>query len=363
MKSEIIYTMLAFCITLVVTLVFLPVLLRWSLKSGFTDKPSARKRHAMPVPVVGGLGIVISLLGTMAIAATFGLLPEEQPFVWICMLLIAVTGVVDDRVNMSAGLRLFIEVACAMAVASAGLRIDSLHGVLGIYTLPLPLQYMLTILVTSGITNAFNLLDGIDGLAGSIAFVNCLVFMLAALLLQQYQWAILMAATSGSLVAFLQYNRQPARLFMGDGGSLFLGFLMSVTAIGLLHKGVPAPGSVTGIMPWAAVFSGCFMLMVSDTLRVFISRIRAGRSPFSADRTHLHHKLLSHFLVHREATRRILLLHLLLISSSFLLQCWCSVSWVLLLQVLVVLVYTLTLNFAHRFSRSYRSVRRMELQQ
>lgn len=360
MKTPI-YTSLAVTgFALVCAALLFPLMLKASLHWGFTDKPGGRKNHGNPTPVIGGLGILLSLAFTaMAIPGLRSFL-LQYPAVAICLAVISITGAVDDRINMDARKRLWIELGCSFAIAHSGIRIYSLHGFMGIEAIPETLQYLLTIIIISGITNAFNLLDGIDGLAGSIAFINCLLLACVSFVLRQYNWGLLMLAFSSALLVFLRYNWQPARMFMGDAGSLLLGFIMSISAIRLLHASSLAGHSQMHHASLAVVFSACFMIPVTDTLRVLIQRIRAGKSPFSADRTHLHHKLIEHFMRHKDASKKLAGLHLSLIVSSMLLSPFLKISLLVLLQVLLVAGYTFLLDFAQQYSRWYRQIKRME---
>lgn len=360
MQTHILSALAATGAALLYAVLVFPGLLKLSLRWGLTDTPGGRKSHTAPVPVTGGIGILLTLLLTAATIPGLRAFVATYPAVAAGVLIIAATGIVDDRINMDARKRLMIELCCSLLVAGSGIRICSLHGFMGINVLPVALQYLLTIVVISGVTNAFNLLDGIDGLAGSIALINCLMLGVVSFLLHQYEWGLLMLSLSASLLVFLRYNWQPARMFMGDGGSLLLGFVMSIAAIRLLQTGTSEGPAAPYTFLLPTLFSACFMIPVADTLRVVLQRVQAGRSPFSADRTHLHHKLIVHFLRHKDASRKIIALHLLLIFSAILLCRVCSVSAAVLLQVLVVTCYTANLDFAQHYSRWYRRIKRME---
>lgn len=360
MNTQICTSLAATGISLIFAALLLPLLSKASLRWGLTDKPGGRKNHRNPTPVIGGLGILLTLAFTALAIPDLRSFLLQSPVVSACLVVISITGAVDDRINMDARKRLWIELGCSIAIAHSGIRIYSLHGFMGIEAIPQTLQYLLTIIIITGITNAFNLLDGIDGLAGSIGFINCMLLACVSFMLHQYSWGLLMLVLNSALLVFLRYNWQPARMFMGDAGSLLLGFIMSISAIQLLHASSQPGQSQMHHASLAVALTACFMIPVIDTLRVFIQRILAGKSPFSADRTHLHHKLIAHFLRHKDASKKLAGLHLSLILSSMLLYPLMKISLLVLLQVLLVAGYTFLLDFAQQYSRWYRQIKRME---
>lgn len=358
MHTEIYSLAASFLAALTFSFLIYPTLLKWSVRIGYTDKPGARKVHRLPVPLAGGPGIMLSLIVVSLCIPAIREYVTDQPDLPIALVIVSLTGMADDKLNLSPRMRFVLEIALAAVVANAGIRLHSLHGLFGIQAIPEWAQYTLTVLIITGITNAFNLIDGIDGLAGTLSIINMVVLGMFAILLKQYEWAYIPAAVAGSLSVFLKYNWRPAKVFMGDGGSLLLGFLMGATGIALLNTPLQLPHHTYHTT--ASMVAACFSIPVSDTLRVFVSRMRAGKSPFHADKTHLHHKLIRHFLTHSDATRRIIFLHLTIIVATAILQNYLSLAAIIVLQLSSVFIYTMVLDFIQNFSRWYRFIRRLE---
>jgi UDP-GlcNAc:undecaprenyl-phosphate GlcNAc-1-phosphate transferase len=218
-------------------------------------------------------------------------------------------------------------------------------------------QYLITVVLVTGVTNAVNLADGIDGLAGSLTLTNLVALSVFAVLLEQTGVAILLLTIAGGVTGFLKYNWRPARIFMGDGGSLPLGFLMSVTGIYLAEAPINH-NALQDALP--VVLLACFAVPVIDALRVFAGRMRKGKSPFAADKTHLHHKLLQHFMQHDMATRKIVTLHIVLILCAALLHQFISMTVLSLMMLAMVLFYAFFLDFTQNFSLWYRRIKHYE---
>jgi UDP-GlcNAc:undecaprenyl-phosphate/decaprenyl-phosphate GlcNAc-1-phosphate transferase len=313
MKSILLECGIVTAVTLLLTLIIIPILSRHSVTLGLTDKPNHRKLHANPIPVIGGIAIVISttlalFLSPMALQL-FPVIPGG------CLLLFVV-GVWDDRENIPASYRLLLQLLCAAAVAGSGVRLSSLYGLLGIVDLPVLWQYIITIILITGVTNAFNLIDGIDGLAGGLALINLLVLSLLSFILQQYALFILFTALTAAIIAFLKSNLHPAKIFMGDGGSLMLGFLMATAGILLIETSNNIKTVRTDYV--IVLCTGMLLIPVFDSLRVYLGRIKRGSSPFAADKTHLHHLLIHTGLNHRQAARFIHCFQLLIILSGLI---------------------------------------------
>jgi UDP-N-acetylmuramyl pentapeptide phosphotransferase/UDP-N-acetylglucosamine-1-phosphate transferase len=226
-------------------------------------------------------------------------------------------GILDDLHNISAKNKLVIELGVATLIAFSGVRITSFNGLFGLHQIPLSAQYTITILIITGITNAFNLIDGIDGLAGGLGFMSLLMTGLFLTLSGDAKSGLIAFALAGGLLGFLYYNFNPARIFMGDTGSLVLGFVVSVLCIKLLQVNTSVQNAV---IPHAPVFVlGIVLIPVFDTLRVFSMRIWKGTSPFAPDKTHIHHLLTTNGWSHNFTTKTICAVHgCVLILSYFL---------------------------------------------
>jgi UDP-GlcNAc:undecaprenyl-phosphate GlcNAc-1-phosphate transferase len=282
--------LLAFVIAMVVTMALIPPLVRLAARLQVFDDPASRKVHSRPMPRVGGIAMAVGALLPLCLW-----LPMDRTLVayLLAVLVLLVFGAWDDRVTLSARTKFVGQLIAVLIVMLAGhVSIDSLT--LGErVALPDWLGFSLTLLFLLGITNAINLADGLDGLAGGTTLVCC-----AALALLAESWAVRFVETvgvvlMGALLGFLRFNTYPARIFMGDAGSQFLGFSVGVLSI-LLTQQTATPLSTA--LPLLLIG-----LPVLDTLIVIVLRLHAGRSPFAADRQHFHHRLLALGLDHHEA--------------------------------------------------------------
>jgi UDP-N-acetylmuramyl pentapeptide phosphotransferase/UDP-N-acetylglucosamine-1-phosphate transferase len=211
-----------------------------------------------------------------------------------------------------------VQIALAFLIALSGIRITSFEGLFGIDELPLYSQYSFTILAIVGITNAFNLVDGIDGLAGGLGFMSLITLGVFLTISGDVSGALIAFALAGGLLAFLHYNFSPARIFMGDTGSLVLGFIIAVLCIRMLNVNSVSQNPVVNHIP--VFILGVVLIPVFDTLRVFAIRIWKGKSPFEADRTHIHHLLTNNGFSHAFAVRVICFLHGLILIEAYLLK-------------------------------------------
>lgn len=288
-------------------LVLTPVVILLANKINALDLPGTRNIHSRPIPRIGGVAIftsAISLVLSMLLlqntigAASRSILPKV--IVLLCgSAFVFVVGLMDDIRGLPARIKLLAELAAAAAVCGAGARIASLN-VADRLTLNLGwFAWPLTMLWIVGITNAVNLSDGLDGLAAGISAIACGVIAVFAVYSGHVVMAILMLALLGSLTGFLFFNFNPAKVFMGDCGSLFLGFTISAASVMCVAK--PALSGVEG----SATFVGLALpvlalgIPIFDTLLSMLRRFLERRSLFSPDRSHFHHRLLDLGLAQR----------------------------------------------------------------
>jgi UDP-GlcNAc:undecaprenyl-phosphate GlcNAc-1-phosphate transferase len=203
--------------------------------------------------------------------------------------------------------------------------------------LPLSAQYTFTLLAIVGITNAFNLIDGIDGLAGGLGFMSLVTLGLFLTMSGDNNTALIAFALAGAILAFLYFNFNPARIFMGDTGSLILGFVIAVLAVRLLQVNI---ASGHPVLPHAPVFLlGIVLIPVFDTLRVFAIRIWNGKSPFSADKTHIHHLLTNNGFSHAFAAKMICFIHGFILLEVYWLR-YVRQEYVLAILILFMILIT-----------------------
>jgi UDP-N-acetylmuramyl pentapeptide phosphotransferase/UDP-N-acetylglucosamine-1-phosphate transferase len=298
--------LLCFITAFVVTLIAIPPIIHLIKKYRLYDVPNARKEHSTPIPTMGGIAIVAGMM--MALFLWFPLTNQiAQISFFFSIVVLFALGIMDDLKDLSAKYKFLIQISLATLIALSGIRITSFDGLFGIYELPLSAQYTFTILAITGITNAFNLIDGIDGLAGGIGFMSLITLGLFLTMSGDVNTALIAFALAGALFAFLYFNFNPAKIFMGDTGSLVLGFVVAVLCIRLMQVNVMIPNPIVLNAPVFVL--GIVLIPVFDTIRVFSTRIWKGKSPFEADRTHIHHLLTNQGFSHGFAAKLICFLH------------------------------------------------------
>lgn len=345
-------------VSLLFALLLIPLSRKMATKIGLMDRPNARKVHHNPTPLTGGIVIAVCTFLAMILHPSFPELIKEKSILLGASVVILVIGILDDKMDVKPMYRLLVQMACAYAVSSSGIRISSFYGVFGIEVLPVYAQFGLTILVITGVVNAFNLMDGIDGLASGLALTGFLAFAFLSLKLELVAFAALFFAISGALVGFLRFNLSTRKVFLGDGGSLMLGFLLVSAGIFLLEeaqKNKHLPGSMA-----LMVVSGIFLLPVLDSLRVYRGRIKKGISPFRADRSHIHHLFLMLGLTHRKSAMAINLLNILILFTLLIFYSSFSVTLVLILAACLFLLVAGVLTLNSQVMTWSKKIREME---
>jgi UDP-N-acetylmuramyl pentapeptide phosphotransferase/UDP-N-acetylglucosamine-1-phosphate transferase len=308
---------LAFVTAFIVAMLTMPPLIKLIHRFKFFDVPDIRKEHIAPVPTMGG----IASCAGMAIACLLWFRFTNDIFIisfFFSAAVLFAVGIMDDLKNMPARYKLVIQAAIATLIAFSGVRITSFNGLFGLHELPVSAQYSFTILAITGITNAFNLIDGIDGLAGGLGFMSLVILGLFLTICGDSNNAVIAFALSGGLLGFLYYNFNPARIFMGDTGSLVLGFVVSVLCIRLIQLN---PDSNYVVISHAPIFAlSIVAIPVFDTLRVFSIRIWQGKSPFSPDKNHIHHLLTNNGWSHGFAAKIICGVHAVLLTIGYFLK-------------------------------------------
>ncbi|MEZ4593517.1 MAG: MraY family glycosyltransferase [Chloroflexota bacterium] len=280
-----------FLMALSVTALSIPWVRRLAIRTGFVDSPAQRKLHSTPMPLLGGVAIFGGAV--LAVIAFVPQFPNTVAGVLLSLSVVALVGLLDDRFGLPAWAKLAAQFVGFLILAYFDIRVK----------LPIPelLNYTITFLWLAGISNAINFLDNMDGLSAGVSGVAAAFIMLLGLQNDQFLVAGLAAAVFGACLGFLRYNFKPAQIFMGDVGSLFLGFLLALLGLQLRF---PANSSfVTWMVP---VF--ILGLPIFDTTLVVISRLRRGVSPNTPGKDHLSHRLVQLGFSQREA---VLLLYLL----------------------------------------------------
>ena len=303
-------------IAFLITFLAIPIIIRVANERKLFDVPDARKLHSKPIASLGGIGIFGGFMLAVLLSIPLYLNPEFQ-YYFAATVVIFFLGFKDDIIILSPIKKFIGQVAAAaILIHLADVRITTMHGLFGINELPVAFSIALTYITIIVVINAFNLIDGVDGLAGTLGLLTMSIFGSYFFVANMPAYALLSFALAGSLLAFLIFNYNPAKIFMGDSGSLLLGLVNSILVI----KFIAVADSNTGVYPIeSSVAIGFSILMVplADTLRVFSLRIFKGRSPFSPDRNHIHHLLLDRGLNHRYVTICCLLLNIFFITLAY----------------------------------------------
>lgn len=323
--------------------VFIPVLRKLATCIGLVDHPNHRKVHSNSVPLIGGIAIFISANVAMLISLLFDQSIKSLELLFVLALVLLIMGAIDDRRDLRASMKLVIQLVIAHFVYFSGVHIESLYGFFGIYELAPWAQYILTVVVITGVVNAFNLMDGIDGLAAGMAISGLTLFTVLAFISGQYQLALVFLTFIGSLLAFLRYNfSRKNKIFMGDAGSLVMGFIMVVGGIQMLQA---STGEFNEMMVLIGVMA-VLMVPVLDAVRVFRIRIISGKSPFAPDKNHLHHLILAMGLRHSLASLTIVGISLLQVLVGYLafIAGGPTVSLLTMLLLFIAITHRLTVS-------------------
>lgn len=304
-------------VSFLITLIAVPAIMRVAEEKKLFDLPDARKLHTRQIASLGGVGIFIGFFLAILLCID-NKSSNELQYIFASSILIFFLGLKDDILIISARKKFIGQLLAAAIIIHLGhFQIDNMHGVLGIGKLPELVSIGLTYITIIVIINAFNLIDGVDGLAGGLGVLSMISFGIYFIISDLDFYAALAFAMAGGLLAFLVYNFHPAKIFMGDSGSLLLGLINAVLVI----KFISVADSAVAKMPIsgsAALGFAILIVPLMDTLRVFSIRISKKRSPFSPDRNHIHHLLLDKGLNHRYVTLSCVSLNLVFIVLAYL---------------------------------------------
>ena len=307
----------------------MPALIKVAYLKGLIDKPDDdRKLHKKSVPAMGGIIIFAGTLFAYFLWYPFSTITEyshlisainDFKFIGASMLILFFIGVKDDIVGTAATKKLIGHLIVAfILVLMADIRITGLRGIFGVHEIPYYASVLLSIFTYTVIVNAFNLIDGVDGLAAGVGTIACTAFGIWFYLAGGIEMSILAFALSGSLLGFLVFNFYPAKIFMGDSGSLTIGLIISVLSIKLIEFNMEdAPSLLIGISKPVFVMA-CLVYPLIDTLRIFIYRTIKRVSPFSADRNHLHHRLIDLGLSDRKTVLIVYAYNMVIVSVAII---------------------------------------------
>lgn len=317
-------------------MVIIPRILVISHKKRLYDVPDARKVHTMPVPRLGGLSFFPVILMSMFLVIGFRLyfwdvnvsglsfnMLYEYLFLFVGMTLLYLVGVCDDLVGVGYRYKFAVQIAAAFLLVLSGNWFDSFGGLFGIYSVPVWVGVPFTVFIVVYITNAINLIDGIDGLASGLCCIALSVLSVIFFLRGQYVYALLAICTLGILMPFWCYNvfgnaNRGHKLFMGDAGSLTLGYVISFL---IIHMSVTNEVSPTLSNPYMVIAFSTVLVPLLDVIRVVLHRLREHKNPFLPDKNHFHHKLL------RTGMRVWMVMVCIIAISAFFILLNSSLAW------------------------------------
>jgi len=306
----------SFLSALFISYIAIPKLIQFALKLKLLDAAGDRSSHQVSTPFFGGIAIFTGVICSLLFWADN---LENIQFTLVSILIVFIVGLIDDLRAITAFKKLIGQILATLVLILLGdLQIDNMHGVLGIYELPIWASVSFTIFVVIVIINGFNLIDGIDGLAGGLGLISSFCFGVIALLMNQIDIALISFTLMGALLGFLKYNIFPARIFMGDTGSLVVGMILSILAINCIKYGLVNENySSPNVGPLLAI--SFLAIPLFDSLRVFIVRAINGNGPLTAARDHVHHTLIDLGIGHKYSSLILFAVSVIIISLTYLL--------------------------------------------
>ena len=346
------YVVLALLVAVAVSFLMTPVVKTLAYKVGAIDVPKdARRMHKVPIPRLGGLAIFI---GFMVSILLFAEITPELRSILLGAVIIVVLGVVDDIMALPAMLKFVVQIVAALIPATHGVTIlafsnpnifsDNLYWVLGSLSIPF------TVLWIVAITNSVNLIDGLDGLANGVSAISATTMLVIALVSDQSAVAVVLAALVGACVGFMPYNMNPAKMFMGDTGATFLGYILATMSIQGLFKYYAV---ISFVVPFLILG-----LPIFDTTFAFIRRIAHGQSPMHPDRSHIHHRLIDMGLNQKQAVATLYVISAILGLSAVVLE---QKAMLFFLALCIVAVVTARVVFPKEVKEELREELKEEL--
>lgn len=339
---------LGFLTAFTLTYFAIPSIIGIAKEKHLFDEPNSRSSHTVKTPSLGGIAIFAGVIFSIVLWTPFREFGSLQ-YILCAFLIIFLIGAKDDISPMSPYKKMVAQIlAASILIYKSNIQLNGLYGFLGFYNeLGEVFNTLFSLLVILVIINAFNLIDGINGLAGSIGALIAVTLGCWFFLIDRVEFAIVAFATVGAVIAFLKYNYTPAKIFMGDTGSLLIGIVCAI----LVVKFIDVNNQLETEHPYKffsapAVAIGIIIIPLFDTLRVFTTRIIRGHSPFQPDRRHIHHLLIDYGFTHMQATLLLVLINVLFIVFVFSLHRYWGLHVLLASEVLIAATATLWLHNA-----------------
>jgi UDP-GlcNAc:undecaprenyl-phosphate GlcNAc-1-phosphate transferase len=350
-----IYYIFIVVVSLLITSFAIPSILHVArFRHLYDDLGHFRKEHDHGIPRLGGVAIFVGFTITSLL---FCMTDKSLPINYLltaCIILFAM-GIKDDLSGVNSNTKFIIQfIVCAILVILGNIRLTGMYGVFGIYELPYIVSAGLSILIILLIVNAFNLIDGIDSLAATTGIIANGAFAILFIYVKQYELAAVSLAMAGSILGFLRFNLTPAKIFMGDTGSLLIGLISAVMALKFIEVNMHTSSKLPILYEAPALAVAILIGPIFDTIRVFIVRILNGGSPFDADRNHIHHRMLKLGLNHLQTTLILTSANILTIFMVFLLKSYSN-------SVLIILIVLMSMAFNWLITFFIRSKERESL--
>ncbi|RWY57308.1 MraY family glycosyltransferase [Mucilaginibacter gilvus] len=298
-----IYYIFIVLFSVLITLLSIPSILHVArTRHLYDDVGHFRKQHDHGIPRLGGVAIFASFTITLLL---FSMVDKSLPISYLLTssIVLFAMGLKDDLSGVNSSTKFLIQFfVAAILVLLGDIRFTSMYGIFGVYEISYVVSAIISILFIMLIVNAFNLIDGIDGLAGTTCVVVNGTFTLLFMYMKHYELAAISLAIVGAVIGFLRYNLTPAKIFMGDTGSLLIGLISAIMAVKFIEVNKFTGHSSPAIFSAPALAFAILIGPIFDTLRVFILRISKGISPFTADRNHIHHRVLRLGFTHMQTT-------------------------------------------------------------
>jgi UDP-N-acetylmuramyl pentapeptide phosphotransferase/UDP-N-acetylglucosamine-1-phosphate transferase len=351
-----IYLLGAFFLSLICGLIFTPLIIEFCKKKHLYDIPNERKVHKNITPRLGGISFLPSMLTAFIIILLFTPVIEEHTLpvnIWSAVFLIGLgiiygVGIIDDLVGLNAVTKFFFQIGTACLLPFAGLYINNLYGLFGINEIPYWIGIPLTIFIIVFIDNAINLIDGIDGLAVSLSLLALAGFLVYFIYYGVYvhTYSIIVAGMMGTLVAFAYFNlfgkaECNTKIFMGDSGSLSLGFTLGFLAVKCgMHNSAIWPARPEALLvPLTLLF-----VPTADVVRVTLYRMRHHKPLFNADKNHIHHKLMRSGLSQHQTLAFILVTAVCYIALNAVLYKTMSMTFIVIIDIVLYCIVNMCIN-------------------
>lgn len=340
LEIEWIYYLVVILISSVVSFIAIPSIIFVARERHlYDDAEGSRKDHDHGIPRLGGVAIFCSFSIVSLLFAKYDAVIPTNILLTSCIILFAV-GLKDDLAGSGPGTKFVMQfLVAAILVFLGDVRLTSLYGVFNVSEIPIYVSIPVSILIIMFIVNAFNLIDGINGLAGTIGLVVNLTFAVLFIHMGQIEMASLAFSMVGAIIGFLYYNYTPARIFMGDTGSLLIGLISVVLAIKFIELNKFTDlGTRPSFFSAPAIAVAILIIPLFDTFRVFSIRILKGNSPFKADRNHIHHRILRLGFTHIQTTYLLALTNLVFIYIALNLRNWGNFSLIFMFMIVCAFI-------------------------